>query len=171
MVDQKKEDFMSHIEHYRAVLDDLQRQRDLHQLKMGEIDRAIAALHHLIPEDAKEALPTPNYSNVPTTCVVNAGKYAGMSVRWAILNLLSEDATGPMSTGEIADALRHGGITSAGRNFSANVSAVLSDMNNKRGEVISRNDGWGISPSGKQAWAHISAKRSAQFPMLSSSVQ
>ncbi len=172
MVDQKKEDFMSQIEHYRAVLDDLQRQRDMYHLKIDEIDKAISSLHRLIPEHAKDDLPTPNYSSVPSVSPVRAGKYAGMSVRWAILNLLSEDATGPMGTGEIADALRQGGITSAGKNFNANVSAVLSNMNNERNEVLSNEKGWVIAPAGRQAWAHIRVKRAAQQQeLISSSVQ
>ena len=106
MVDQKKEEFMSQIEHYRAVLGDLQRQRELHHLKINEIDQAIASLHRLIPEDAKQELPAPNYSNVPRNPAMRTGRYSGMGVRWAILNLLGEVATGPMTTGEIATALR-----------------------------------------------------------------
>jgi hypothetical protein len=160
MVDQKKEEFMSQIEHYRAVLDDLQKQRNLYQFKIQEIDSAISSLHRLIPEDAKEALPSPRVINPPAVTVVR-GKYAGMSVRWAILNLLAEDASHPMSTGAIAVALQQGGITSAGKNFAGNVSAVLSDMSRVRGEALSTEDGWVITDNGKSAWAHISAKRQA----------
>src|SRR5260370_31221723 len=119
MVDRKKEDFMSQIEHYRAVLDDLQKQRELHQFKITEIDKAVASLRRLIPGEAQEELPIPGYTS-PMLPTMRVGKYAGMSVRWAILNLLNEDATGPMGTSEIAEALQRGGITSAGRNFNAN---------------------------------------------------
>jgi hypothetical protein len=171
MVDQKREDFMSQIEHYRAVLDDLHRQRDLHSLKVTEIDKAISSLHRLIPADAKEEFPTPNYS-MASTPTVRAGKYAGMSVRWAILCLLSEDATGPMGTGDIADALRRGGIVSTSKNFNGNVSAVLSDMNNTRKEVQSSPEGgWTISQVGRQVWSHIRHKKEAQQDLISSSVQ
>src|SRR5258708_31384206 len=99
MVDRKKEDFMSQIEHYRAVLADLQGQRDLHQLKITEIDKAMSSLQRLIPNDAKDEIPSANYNNAPSAINVRHGKYSGMSVRWAILNLLNEDATAPMSTG------------------------------------------------------------------------
>jgi len=160
MVDQKKEDFMSQIEHYRAVLDDLQSQKNLYQFKIVEIDNAIASLHRLIPDDAKDALPTPTITNPPAVNVAG-GKYAGMSVRWAILNMLAEDANSPMSTGAIAVALQQGGITSAGKNFAGNVSAVLSDMSRVRGEALSTENGWVITNNGKSAWAHISAKRRA----------
>lgn len=171
MVDRKKEDFMSQIEHYRAVLADLQGQRDLHQLKITEIDKAMSSLQRLIPNDAKDEIPSANYNNAPSTINVRPGKYSGMSVRWAILNLLNEDATGPMSTGAIADALQQGGITSAGKNFNANVSAVLSGMYHERHEVTSSDDGWIISQTGRQSWAAISASRSRQTSMISSNVQ
>jgi len=172
MVDQKKEDFMPQIEHYRAVLDDLQRQRDMLHLKIDEIDKAISSLHRLIPEEAKEELPTPSYATVSSAVTLRSGKYSGMSVRWAILNLLNVDATGPMGTGEIAEALLRGGITSAGKNFNANVSAVLSNMNNVRNEVQSGDTGWVVAPAGRQAWAHIRVKRAAQQQeLISSNVQ
>ena len=172
MVDQQKEDFMSQIEHYRAVLDDLQNQRNVMQYRIKEIDTAITSLHRLIPEGAKNELPTPAMTNVPSA-VVPQGKYAGMSVRWAILNLLAEDATAPMTTGDIADALLKGGIVTGGKSFSGNVSAVLSGMNHDRGEVVAGESGWVITPNGKSAWTHISAKRQSQKQQLtiSSNVQ
>jgi len=172
MVDQKKEDFMSQIEHYRAVLDDLQKQRDVLQYRIKEVDTAITSLHRLIPEEAKSELPTPAMPNVPSA-VVPSGKYAGMSVRWAILNLLAEDATAPMTTGDIAEAIRRGGIQTSGKSFSGNVSAVLSGMNHDRHEVVSGERGWAITEIGRSAWTHISAKRQAQQQqfMISSNVQ
>ena len=142
MVDQKKEDFMSQIEHYRAVLDDLQKQRNEFQFKIQEIDTAMSSLHRLIPASAKDELPTPSMPNLPVAQVAT-GKYSGMSVRWAVLNLLAEDATASMTTGEIAEALIRGGIVSQGKSFSGNVSAVLSGMNHDRKEVVSDgNGGW-----------------------------
>lgn len=169
MVDQKKEDFMSQIEHYRAVLDDLQKQKNLAQFRIVELDNAMSALRRLIPEDAKDALPA-QITIKPAVTIVH-GKYAGMSVRWAILNLLAEDASHPLSTGEIAVALQQGGITSSGKSFSGNVSAVLSDMGRVRGEVSSTDAGWIITEIGKSAWAHISAKRREQQLTISSNVQ
>ena len=172
MVDQKREDFMSQIEHYRAVLSDLQRQRDLYHLKINEIDQAIASLRRLIPEDAKHELPVPDQPNIAMNPMAQrTGKFTGMSVRWAILNLLSEFATRPMSTGEIAAALREGGIMSEAAKFAGNVSAVLSVMGKQRGEVTSSENGWAISPLGRQAWAHIRAKRESQQLTISPNVQ
>jgi hypothetical protein len=171
MVEQKKEDFMSQIEHYRAVLDDLQKQRNEFQYRIKEIDTAITSLHRLIPEAAKSELPTPAMPSVQSATVPQ-GKYAGMSVRWAILNLLAEDAIAPMTTGDIADALLKGGILTTGKSFSGNVSAVLSGMNHDRSEVTASENGWVITPNGRSAWTHISAKRQAQQQlMISSNVQ
>jgi hypothetical protein len=171
MVDRKREEFMSQVEHYRAVLADLQQQRDLHHLKINEIDQAISSLRKLIPDDAKQEIPMPELANVPQNPAIKAGKYSGMSVRWAILSLLSEDATRPMNTGEIAIALQEGGITSGAANFAGNVSAVLSVMGKQKGEVTSGDNGWIISPIGRQAWAHIRAKRESQQLTISSNVQ
>ncbi len=53
-----------------------------------------------------------------------------------MLALLAEDANGPLTTGEIADALQAGGMISNARSFASNVSAVLSGMNHEKKEVI-----------------------------------
>jgi hypothetical protein len=58
-------------------------------------------------------------------------------------NLLAEDATAPMTTGDIAEALLKAGIQTGGKSFSGNVSAVLSGMNHDRKEVVAKADGWG----------------------------
>jgi hypothetical protein len=170
MAAHEKEDFMSQIEHYRAVLEDLQRQRNLYNLKISEIDQAMASLHRLIPEDAKPDLPPPlPQSKVDYVAIPRDGRYAGMSVRWAILYLLSEIATTPLSTGHIAAILREGGVTSTAAKFAGNVSAILSVMSKQRGEVLAVGEGWTISEIGRQAWAHIRAKREAEQTVPTSS--
>ncbi len=171
MAAEKKEDLMPQIEHYRAVLEDLRRQRDMLTLKVNEIDKAISSLHRLIPEEAKQELPPPDFANASKPQPIMSGKYAGMGVRWAILNLMAEDANGPMPTGEIATALKAGGITSTAASFAGNVSAVLSVMSKQRSEVLSTENGWVISPVGRQVWAHIRAKREQQQLMISPNVQ
>jgi len=150
-----KEKTMANLDQYRAVLDDLMKQRNLLQFKMGEIDAAVVALRRLMPEeesprakDSQQVLP-----------MASNGRYTGMSTRWAILALLSEDAIVPMTTGQIAEALQAGGMTSGGKSFAANVSAVLSGMKGEKQEVIASPDGWIISEKGKDAWAHIKASR------------
>jgi hypothetical protein len=71
-----------------------------------------------------------------------------------------------MGTAEIAAALREGGITSSANNFTGNVSAVLSVMANKKGEIQSFENKFVISPTGKQAWAHIRALRQTRQESL-----
>lgn len=150
-----KEKMMANLEQYRAVLDDLMKQRNQLQFRIGEIDSALSALRRLMPveemlaeKDSQQALP-----------IVHHGRYAAMSTRWAILQLLAEDAQGPLATGEIANALQAGGMTSSARNFAGNVSAVLSGMNHEKNEVIAGPNGWVISENGKNAWIHIKAIR------------
>ena len=65
----------------------------------------------------------------------------------------------------------HRGITSGGKSFNANVSAVLSNMNHERHEVQADANGWVIAPAGRQAWAHIRTKRVGQQEPISSNVQ
>jgi hypothetical protein len=157
---------MANQDQYRAVLDDLFKQRSQLQFKVGEIDAALAALRRLMPpEEITESRPE---EPQPTLQGTTIGKYAGMGVRWAILNLLSEDAIKPMSTGEIAEALQSGGITSGSKSFAANVSAVLSDMNHLRGEVTSTDKGWKISEKGKDVWIHIKSSQSRTQGAISS---
>jgi len=78
-----------------------------------------------------------------------------MSVRWAILYLLAEYASGPMGTAEIAKALEEGGITSRGQNFRSNVSAIVSVMVNQRQELEQSGDGYQITQHGLDVWGGI----------------
>ena len=146
---------MANLEQYRAVLEDLVKQKNELQFKIGEIDAAVSALRRLMPieeqprqKDLQQSLP-----------MVKHGRYSEMSVRWAILALLAEEAEGPLSTGQIAIKLIEGGVTSESRHFGANVSAVLSKMNHERKELESSPDGWRITEAGKTAWIHIKASR------------
>jgi hypothetical protein len=150
-----KEKNMANTEQYRAVLDDLMKQRAQLSFRITEIDSAVAALRRLMPV---EEITVPKNSQ-PSLPMVENGKYAGMGVRWAILALLTEDATSPLTTGQIADALQAGGMTSNAKSFAGNVSAVLSGMNHDKGEVIAGSNGWEISEKGRNAWIHIKATR------------
>ncbi len=160
-----EEKIMANLDQYRAVLDDLMKQRDHYQFRIGEIDSAVAALRRLMP---REDVATNKSIQTSLPMVVN-GKYVGMSNRWAILALLCEDATRPLSTGEIAEALEKGGITSGGKNFAGNISAVLSKMNHERKEVESIPQGWVITEVGRQAWVHIKASRERSAVVIESS--
>lgn len=84
-------------------------------------------------------------------------KYARISVRWAILDLLNQSSSG-MSTSEIAEALKAGGVQSEAANFANNVSAVLTTTMKSKQEVVSLPDGkWKLSPNGESAITHIQA--------------
>jgi hypothetical protein len=160
-----REKIMANKEQYRAVLDDLMKQRSELQYKIGEIDSAVSALRRLMPNEPI----TTEKSSQQVLPIEGQGRYFGMSTRWAILWLLSEDATAPMTTGEIADALQAGGMLSTARSFAGNVSAVLSGMNHEKGEVLSGPNGWAISEKGKSAWIHIKASRERKALIESSS--
>jgi len=149
-----KEKTMANSEQYRAVLDDLLKQRNQLQFKIGEIDSAVAALRRLMPP---EEIIEPKDLQIPMP--VSSGKYVGMSNRWAVLNLLCEDAIRPMDTASIAEALAAGGIVTRGKSLASNVSAVLSDMAKLRGEVESTDGKWTITQRGKESWIHIKASR------------
>jgi len=89
--------------------------------------------------------------------------HAGMSVRWAILSLAgeSEDGTVPR-TAEVADQLKAGGINSESKNFSSNVSAVLSDMARQKRELEMTDGGnYRLTEKGRGAWEAI--KRTTQY--------
>jgi hypothetical protein len=154
-----KEKMMANLDQYRAVLEDLMKQRNQLQFRIGEIDTAVAALRRLMPEEE----PTPSKDSQQTLPIIPNGRYAGMSTRWAVLALLAEDAVAPMSTSQIAEALQAGGITSNGKSFAGNVSAVLSGMYRERKEVVSSTNGWTISENGRQAWIHIKPLRMAKL--------
>jgi hypothetical protein len=137
----------SMIDHYQAVLHDLEQRRVKCQRELMEIEPAIAGIRKVLSEAASLFAGTPQQADRP--------RYAGMSVRWAILNFLAEDSRGPMETAEIAQALQAGGISSKGKNFNSNVSAVLSTMARDRGEVASGPHGYALTDNGMRAWQAI----------------
>ena len=90
-----------------------------------------------------------------------------MSVRWAILLLLSETGTA-MAVAEIATALQAGGIQSKAADFNANVTSVLSGMKTKREEVDVAEGRWRITDVGLSAIDYIRAtKLKKVFPKRS----
>jgi hypothetical protein len=78
-----------------------------------------------------------------------------MSVRWAVLSYLAEVATEPVQTSVISQALLDGGMTTRGRDFNSNVSAVISVMIRDRGEAENTGGGYRITANGRAAWAAI----------------
>ena len=133
------------MEHYNAVLRDIRAKQAKYRQELAELDQAEIAIGKLLASQASlfTAIPQSN----------PAARYSNMSVRWAVLNLLSEDATGPLATPEIARRLEEGGITTKGARFSSIVSAVISTMKAK-GEVEGEGT-YQLTQMGREAWQHI----------------
>lgn len=94
----------------------------------------------------------------PSSAIPERSVYQNISIRWAILWLLSE-AVGPMTTPNIADALRNGGVAER-PNFNSIVSAILSQMAQKA-EVERIDNAWLLTIPGRSVWDSI--KRSDKF--------
>jgi len=123
--------------------------------EMEGLEETISGLKKMLSRQQPLFRPEPRViTNLP-------GRYAGISVRWAVLSLLGEDSHGPLPTAKIAEALKAGGITSDSLNFTSNVSAVLSVMTNKRNEVESTESGYQLTDIGRSAWTAI--KHTSQY--------
>lgn len=125
-----------------------QEQISYHQSRVRDLNTSISLISKALDSDA-----TPPRLLQSTRSQTD--KYSNMSVRWAILDLLSTSP--PMSTPEIAEALKSGGIETTAANFANNVSAVLStSMKERHNEVQQLPDGkWELMESGRRAIEHI----------------
>jgi len=145
----------SSTQNYQVVLHDLELRRNRCQDELKAVEQAILGIRALLARDASLLVQIPQSSPGTST----AERYAGMSVRWGVLQFLAEDADGPASTAEIAAALRKGGMTTRGRDFISNVSAVISVMVNKRQELEPiAGEGAGsyhLTQTGHAAWSAI----------------
>lgn len=138
---------------YEAVKHDLEEERrqKLEQIAslnadVRDLNASINTLSKRIDPDATEPYPS-------TTPIRPALKYANLSVRWAILDLLHGST--PKATGEIAEALKAGGIPTNAANFANNVSAVLTTTMKENGEVTQVADKWELTDRGKEKIEHI----------------
>lgn len=151
----------------QAALRDLEvRQKSLRE-EMTTVEQAINGIRAVLAKDASLLNQIP-LNAVPQPA--GAGRrYDGLSVRWAVLQYLAEDAVEPATTAEIADALLKGGMTTSGRDFVSNVSAVISVMVNKRLELTSVEGKYSLSDAGRASWNAIKMTnqyraRSLEFP-------
>jgi hypothetical protein len=143
------------MDHYQAVLSDLELRRSRCQKELADLEQTIAGIRKLLASSASLFVGTPITSRTAEPSSNPEEKYANMSQRWAILKFLAEDATGPMKAAEIAIALLNGGVRSNGKDFAGNVSAVISTMKAK-GEVEQAEDGGHrLTDNGRLAWAAI----------------
>ncbi|MGC2639836.1 MAG: hypothetical protein WA294_21815 [Acidobacteriaceae bacterium] len=152
-------------QHYHAVLHDLETRRSRCQQELADIEQTISGIRKLLAKDASL------FTQIPQQMPQPVGKYSGMSVRWAVLAYLAEEATEPVPTSVIAQALLEGGMTTRGRDFNSNVSAVISVMIRDRGEAENVGNGYRITDNGRAAWAAI--QNTPQYrarPMVSSNM-
>lgn len=140
---------------YDQMLNELENRRATLVVELEKIERLITAF--------KATHNTPPI--FPPSTIREVNPYAAMSVRWAVLKLLFEYAVRPLKTAEISDALMDGGNNYATK---TNVSAVVSDMLNKRGELKIEDDGYVLTDTGKTTWQSIT--HSARYRQREASI-
>jgi hypothetical protein len=149
------------LDHYQAVLRDLELRRSRCQRELGELEQTIAGIRKLVSTTASlfagKPLVITNTGEDESRTVQEDKKYAGMSVRWGVLKLMAEEAIEPLKTAQMAIRLVNGGMSSSGKDFASNVSAVVSDMVNKRKELEPAEEPstYRLTDTGKLAWAAI----------------
>lgn len=140
---------------YEVVLCDLEAEKQQVQQQLVPLQARLKELHNSIVTLSKKLSPEAPLFRFPTPIRPSSQKYANISVRWAILDLLND--TSSMSTAEIAEALREKGVRTKAANFANNVSAVLTTtMKERHKEVEQLPDGkWQLNVNGKNAIEHI----------------
>jgi hypothetical protein len=140
---------------YGPALSDLQARRNATYSQLVEDQRRLRELDNLIAGISRIISPT------SPTGMVTSRKYVNISVRWAILDLLST-AVVPMATADIAEALKDAGVVTKAANFTNNISAVLSSTMKGKDEVMQGSNGlWELTERGRNAISHI--RDSAEF--------
>lgn len=140
---------------------DLQRQIAASQAQLKQIHVTMVNIQQLFQAETTNGGPPESWFNVGYR--PEAHKYSHLSVRWAILCLLSESPD-PLTPQEIADALQAGGIETKAKDFTNNVSAVLSQMKAKDEPEVEVQDGkWRITQTGRSAWTYIRTRKLRRF--------
>lgn len=140
---------------YELVLRDLEAEKQQIQEQLAPLQARARELHNSIVLISQKLAPSNPLHRTPVPIRPASMKYANISVRWAILDLLHD--AGPMSTAEIAETLVDKGVQTKAANFANNVSAVLSTtMKEKHSEVEQLADGkWQLNENGRNAIIHI----------------
>ena len=140
---------------YEVVLRDLETDRARVYEEVATLQRSLKELDYNIASLQRRL--NPNSAPLRALAVVRdpAKKYANISVRWAMLDLLND--SGPLATADIADALKSAGVMSRAINFTNNVSAVLSTTMKEHDEVKLDDGKWQLTETGRNAIAHIRA--------------
>jgi hypothetical protein len=140
---------------YEIVLRDLEEeQQQVHQ-QLAPLQARLRELHNSILTLSKKISPDAPLFRSPTPIRQPNQKYANITVRWAILDILYDASA--MTTAEIAEILKDKGVRTKAANFVNNVSAVLSTtMKERHKEVEQLPDGkWQLSENGKHAIDYI----------------
>jgi hypothetical protein len=136
--------------HLQAVLDHYCEVRNQTHAQVSELQAKLKEQQNTIASLAKELYGS---SVPPSVNLIGSMKYANISVRWAILDVLE---SGPLATADIADILKREGVTTKAANFTNNVSAVLSTTMKGVDEVRQTPDGkWELTEKGQNAIYHI----------------
>ncbi len=145
---------------YQQTLDDLELRRARCLDDLRKIETAITGLRSAM----EVAVNIPPAAETVTVHIATPSevqrearqRYANMSVRWAVLKHLAEDRGfmgRPMKTADISESLTSGGNEKASK---ATVSAVISDMVNKRNELEQNEEGgYALTDNGRMAWNAI----------------
>ncbi len=128
---------------YRGVIADLRGKIAVHQQAIEDLKTAIKVVMNNAPSETVELETLPN----PT----NQSRFDGLSLRKAILIYLLDEPSRAQETGVISEALQSGGMTTKGQSFTSNVSATLSDMAKKWGEVEKIGTAWKLTVTGLAA--------------------
>lgn len=161
---------------YELVLKDLESEKTQVRTEVAALQRRLRELDQSVTTHRRKLglQPETSFAVVQGTLPLPLDqKYAFISVHWAILHLLSE-ASGPMTTAEIADALMKAGVKTRAANFVNNVSAVLSaNMRPKGEEEVELLEGkWRLTEVGRSKIAFIvaSPKFRRSCPWIADSV-
>jgi len=148
LTDEVKAHIQGAIEHLESERQQAQHQVTAAQLHIKELNSSITTLQKSLNHEASPFRSFHAPLRPPHL------KYANISVRWAILDLLHDSKA--MTTPEIADALKAAGIESKAANFANNVSAVLSTTMTKHNEVQQLPGGrWELTENGIKAIEYI----------------
>jgi len=149
----------NNINPYQQTINDLELRRTRCLDDLRKIEAAITSLRAVNIVSAIETVAAQTATPSEIEQEVRQ-RYAHMSVRWAVLKFLCEGSLGRAITADIAAALREGGNPKASN---ATVSAVISDMVNKRQELFwdHETDGFAPTATGRSAWLAI--KNSARY--------
>jgi len=134
---------------YEETLRDLELRRATFLQELNKVEQAITALRAAMTVSIPVTQTVSVHIERPSD---SKHEYANMSVRWAVLKLLSESVD-RWTSADISVALTSGGNPKASK---ATVSAVISDMVKKRLELTQGEDGgYQLTETGRHAWNAI----------------